>query len=278
MISGGIKNFKKSKIIDATASALISGDASVISLLNSNKETFYRSVGSSDSVTEEIEITFSESKTIDRLFIINFNGKSFNVMYDVVGVWTHFANVTNLDGTQSNITETTYDKDTYYAEFDSVTTDKIRIQITTTQIVDADKFINQVIVTEELSTLVGFPEVKQISMDRQLRSQKTISGKFSVQKSLEAFAFRLVFKNYPSSSVYNVDIDAMIELHDSEDPFITWLCGGRFGTPYFSYTLPGFRLIDVFQMQVNNAFKLSYTDNIYVNPLNLASVNLVEHI
>lgn len=278
MISGGIKNFKQSKIIDAEASALISGDASVISLLNSNKETFYRSVSSSDSVTEEIEITFAESKTIDRLFIINFNGKSFNVMYDVVGVWTHFANVTDLDGTQSNITETTYDKDTYYAEFDSVTIDKIRIQITTTQVVDADKFINQVIVTEELSTLVGFPEVKQISMDRQLRSQKTISGKFSVQKSLEAFAFRLVFKNYPSSPVYNVDIDAMIELHDSEDPFITWLCGGRFGTPYFNYTLPGFRLIDVFQMQVNNAFKLSYTDNIYVNPLNLASVNLVEHI
>lgn len=278
MITGGIKYFKQSKIIDAAASAPISGDASVLSLLNSNKETFYRSVGSSDSTTEEIEITFVESKTIDRLFIINFNGKSFNVMYDVVGVWTHFANVTDLDGTQSNITETTYDKDTYYAEFDSVTTEKIRIQITTTQIVDADKFINQVVVTEELSTLVGFPEVKQINMDRQLRSQKTISGKFSVQKSLEAFAFNLVFKNYPSSPVYNVDIDAMIELHDSEDPFITWLCGGRFGTPYFNYTLPGFRLIDVFQMQVNNAFKLSYTDNIYVNPLNIASVNLVEHI
>ena len=141
-----------------------------------------------------------------------------------------------------------------------------------------EKFINQVIVTEELATLVGFPEIKQVEMNRQLRSKKTISGKFSVQKSLESLNYKLSFKKYPSSIVYNVDIDAMIALHDSEDPFLTWLCGGRFGSPFFNYTLPGFRLKDVVQQQINNAFKLSYLDNIYNNPLNLASVNLVEHI
>ena len=277
-ITGGIKFFKQSKNIDATASAPISGDASVTSLLDSNKETFYRSSGSSDSVTEEIEITFSESKTIDRLFIINFNGKDFNVMYDVSGVWTHFANVVDINGSQSNITETTYTQDTYYAEFDSVSTTKIRIQILKTQVADAEKFINQVIVTEELSTLVGYPEIKRVEMSRQLRSKKTLSGKFSVQKSLESFMFNLIFKNYPSSSVYNVDIDSIIQLHDSEDPFITWICGGRFGSPYFNYTLPGFRLKDVVQTQINSAYKLNYTDNIYVNPLNIASIKIVEHI
>lgn len=277
-ITGGIKFFKQSKILDANASAPISGDASVDNLLNANKETFYRSVGSSDSTTEEIEITFAETKTIDRIFLINTNAKDFNIMYDVSGTWTHFANVADVDGSQSNITETTYSNDTYYAEFDSVSTGKIRIQIAKTQVADAEKFINQVIVTEELSTLVGYPEVKQVEMNRQLRSKKTISGKFSVQKSLETFAINVNFKNYPSDAVYNVDIDAMIALHDLEVPFITWLCGGRFGSKYFRYALPGFRLKDVVQMQVSNAYKLSYTDNIYVNPLNLASVKLVEHI
>ena len=277
-ITGGIKFLKQSKVLDATASAPISGDASASALLNANKETFYRSVGSSDSVTEEIEITFAESKIIDRLFLINTNAKDFNIMYDVTGTWTHFANVINVDGSQSNITETTYANDTYYAEFDSVTTDKIRIQILKTQVADAEKFINQAIVTEELSTLVGYPEIKQVAMDRQIRSKKTISGKFSVQKSLETLGFRLAFKSYPSSDVYNVDIDAMIELHDLDIPFITWICGGRYGTKYFKYTLPGFRLKDVVQTQVNNSYKLSYLNNIYVNPLNLASVNLVEHI
>lgn len=278
MISGGIKFFKQSKILNATASAPISGDASVSAILNANKETFYRSVGSSDAVTEEIEITFAEQKTIDRLFLVNINAKSFNVMYDVTGTWSHFANVTDVDGSQTNITETVYSNDTYYAEFDSVTTNKIRIQITETQVANAEKFINQVIVTEEIATLVGYPEIKQVDMNRQIRSKKTISGKFSVQKSLESFSVNLAFKDYPSSSVYNVDIDAMIELHDLEDPFITWLCGGRHGTQYFKYALPGFRLKDVIQTQVNKSYKLNYTNNIYVNPLNLASVSIVEHI
>lgn len=277
-ITGGIKTFKQSKILDATVFASVSGDASSSKLLDSNRETFFRSSGSSDSITESIEITFAADKTIDRLFLKNFNGKDFNVMYDVSGVWTHFSSVVDINGSQTNITETVYASDTYYAEFASVTTGKIRIQITKTQVVNAEKFINQVIVTEELATLVGYPEVKQVSLDRNMRSKKTISGKYSIQKSLETFAFGLAFKNYPSSSVYNVDIDAMLELHDLEEPFLVWLCGGRFESKHFSYTLPGFRLKDVIQMQVNRAFKLSYTDNIYVNPLNLASVNLVEHI
>lgn len=277
-ITGGIKFLKKSKILDASASAPISGGASVLSLLDSNKETFYRSVSSSDVVTEEIEITFAENKTIERLFILDFNGKDFNVQYDVAGVWTHFASVVDLDGSQTNITETVYDKNTYYAEFTPVTTGKIRIQILKTQVANADKFINQVIVTEELSTLVGFPEIRQITVDRQLRSKKTISGKFSIQKSLESFIFTLSFRKYPSSAVYNVDIDAALELHDSEDPFLVWLCGGKFGTTLFSYTIRGFRLKDVVQMQVSNSYKLSYLDNIYVNPINLATVKLSEHI
>jgi len=278
MISGGIKFFKQSKNLDATATAPISGDASVSALLDSNKETFYRSVGSSDVVTEEIEIVFAESKTIDRLFLRDFNGKDFNVMYDVVGVFTHFANVIDVDGSQTNITETVYAQDTYYAEFDSVTTTKIRIQILKTQVANAEKFINQVIATEELSTLVGFPDLKQIDVNRQLRSKKTISGKFSVQKSLETFGYNLTLKKYPSSDVYNADIDAMLELHDLEIPFLVWLCGGKFGKVLFSYTIRGFRLKDVVQMQVNKSYKLSYLDNIYVNPVNLASVKLVEHI
>ena len=277
-ITGGIKFLKKSKILNANASAPISGDASVLSLLDSNRETFYRSVGSNDTVTEEIEITFDEVKTIDRLFIIEFNGKSFNVMYDVGGMWTNFSNVIDVDGSQSNITESSYSKDTYYAEFDSVSTQKIRIQITLTQVVDAQKFINQVIVTEEIATLVGYPDIKEIRLDRQLRSRKTISGKYSVQKSLETFRISMNFNKYPSSDVYNIDIDAVLQLQDSEDPFITWLCGGRFGKQFFKYTIPGFRLKDVIQTQVNNAYKLSYLDNIYINPINLASVKLVEHI
>ena len=277
-VTGGIKFFKKSKCLDATASSPISGDASVDNLLNANRETFWRSIGTDDTVTEEIEITFSETKTIDRIFLLDINAKDFNIMYDVSGTWTHFSSVTDIDGSQSNVTRTDLSQNTYYAEFASVSTDKIRIQITKTQTADEEKYINQVIVTEELSTLVGYPQIRSVDMSREERAKKTISGKYSVQKSLETFGIKLSFRKYPSSSVYNVDIDAMITLHDSEDPFLVWLCGGRFGSPYFNYTLPGFRLKDVFQMQIVGSYKLKYLDNIYVNPLDLASVRFEEHV
>lgn len=277
-ISGGIKFFKQSKIIDATASAPISGNASVSALLNGNHETFYRSVSSSDVVTEEITITSAEPKTIDRLFIRDTNLKDFNVMYDVSGTWTHFASVLDIDASRANITRTDFSEDTYYAEFTSVTTSAIRIQATKTQVANAQKFINQAIVTEELSTMVGYPEIKSIILDRGSRVKKTISNKYSVQKSLEGKAYKIAMKRYPSVSTYNVDIDAVLDLHDSEDPFLVWLCGGRFGPTFFRYTLRGFRLKDIIQMQVRRSINLSYLDNIYVSSSNLASLDLVEHI
>lgn len=278
MISGGIKFLKQSKILNASAIASVSGNASVSALLDSNRETFYRSISSDDTITEIIEITFSELKTIDRLFLKDFNWKEFNVKYDLSSVWTDFSNVIDVDGSQATISETVYSNDTYYAEFDSVTTDKIKIEITKTQVVDAEKFINQVIVTEELSTLVGYPEIKSIKASKNLRRRKTVSGKFSIQKSLETFGVKLTFKDYPSSDVYNVDIDAAMELHDSENPFLVWLCGGKFGSKYFKYTIRGFRLKDIFQVQLSNDYSLSYTQNIYINQVNIASVDLMEHI
>ena len=277
-ITGGIKFFKENKAKSASASSSISGTASVLNLLNSNVETFWRSSGSSDSITEEIIITFSGDKTIDRLLIANFNGKLFNAQYDASGVWTSFANVVGLDGSVSGISETTYDKDTAYYEFDSVTTGAIRIQITSTQTADQEKFINQVIATEELGTFVGYPKVSNISLGRNQKSKRTLNGKFSIQKSIETLGYKLAFSDYPSLEAYNADIDLVMTLLDSEDPFIPWLCGGRYGSDYFRYTLRGFKLTDLPQMQVANTYSMSYSKNIYTNQVNISSVDLVEVI
>jgi V8-like Glu-specific endopeptidase len=277
-ITGGIKFFKQSKNLDATAVSSVSGSATVDRLLDSHRETYWRSSGSDDTTTEEIEITFSSTVTIDRLLILDFNGKGFNVMYNDGGVYTHFASVTDMDGSQSNITRTDYAKDSYYAEFTPVSTDKIRIQITTTQTTDVEKYINQVIASEEIATLVGYPDVKKIEVDRNNRSKKTISGKYSIQKSLETFSVDLSFKNYPSSEIYNADIDAMMALHDMENPFLIWACGGRSGSPYFNYTIRGFRLKDVIQVQISKKYSLAYVKNIYTSSIDLASVTMEEHI
>jgi hypothetical protein len=275
-ITGGIKTFKQSMIHDASVTA-DTGQSSADRLLDSNSETYWRSVGSDDTTTENIIIEFAESKTIDRLFLKDINLKEFNVQYDNAG-WTNFTNVVGIVGNPSLVSETDFALNTAYYEFDSVTTNKIRIQATKTQIADQEKYINQVIVTEELSTLVGYPEVGPIEISRNSAVIKTVSGKVSAQKSLESVAFKLKFKNYPSSSVYNVDIGAMMTLHDMEDPFLVWLCGGRYSSTHFNYVIRGFRLQDIYQMQIIKKYKLSYLDNIYINPINLASVDLAESI
>lgn len=278
-VTGGIKIFKENKIKDATASSNVSGTGSVSSLLNQNRETFWRSSGSNDSTTEEIEIEFSGSKTIDRIFLLNINAKSFNIQYDVAGVYTDFSSVVGLDGALGGgISETTFAKNTAYYEFASVTTDKIRIQIDSTQTTNAEKYINQVICTEEMGTFVGYPNISAVDIDRSQRNKITVSGKYSVQKSLETFGVNLKLIDYPSLAAYNADVDLCFDLMDSEDPFLVWLCGGRYGTTYFQYTLRGFRLIDVIQMQVLKSYKVSYSKNIYINQVNIPSLDLGEVI
>ena len=276
-ITGGIKFFSEQKNKGATAVASGLGQATVDRLLDSNRESFYRSSDSDDTTTEEIEIVFLEEKLIDRLFLIDFNGKEFNIKYDDGGSYVDFSNVKNINGDESSINESSWSEDTYYAEFTPVTTQKIRIQIIKTQIADEEKYINQVVATEEIATLVGYPINKEVRISRNLRSTETISGKRNIQTGLETFSFKLQFKNYPSSDVYNIDIDVMMQLLDSEKPFLVWLCGGRSGKPHFNYTIKGYRLRDLLKVKIDSDYNLSYLDNIYVNPVNLATVDFQEH-
>lgn len=277
-ITGGQKYFKENKSKTGSATSSVSGAASVSNILDSNMETYWRSVGSSDSITEEITITFSGSKTIDRILLVDMNWKEFNIQYDAGGVWTSFSSVVGLDGSTSGISETAFADTTAYYEFTSVTTGSIRIQVTKSQVVDAQKYLNQCICTEELGTFVGYPVVSGITLSRAQKNKMTLNGKFSVQKSLETLGYKLKFVDYPSLSAYNADVDLMLTLMDSEDPFLVWLCGGRRGTSYFKYPLPGFRLNDVKQMQIGKAYKMSYSKNIYVNQINISAVDLIEVI
>lgn len=273
-ISGGIKLFDQSYCLlkDGASIDTSTGDPSANYALDRNPFTYWRSVDSDDTITETLEINFPTSKTIDRIFLVDHNFKDFNIKYDLSGAWTHFASVVGINGSLSNITETVFADDTAYYEFTPVTTTKIQINVLKTQVADAEKYISQIIATEELGTLQGYPEITDIDVDRNDRVQKTISGRYVVQKSEESVGFGLNFKDYPVRAPYHPDLDLMMDIFDREDPFMVWLCGGRRGTNYFRYTLRGFRLRDIYTMQVTKPFKLSYSNNIYINQANMKVV------
>jgi hypothetical protein len=198
-------------------------------------------------------------------------------MYDVAGTWTHFASVVGLDGSKANITETAFVDSSAYYEFTPVTTSSIRVRINKSQVVDAQKYASQIIVTTELGTFVGFPKIESVTSDRNSRVSQTSSGRYIVQKSVETFSFAMTFASYPRKSTYNVDFDLVMTLQDRETPFLVWLCGGRRGIKYFSYALRGFRLKDCVQVQVTRPMKLSYTNGVYQAGLN-NQLQLEEHI
>jgi hypothetical protein len=229
-ITGHPKFFSKSLCLgkDGAEISASSGDATSTYALDQNKDTVWRSSGSNDLSTETLTITFDEV-TIDRLFLLRHNFKAYNIQYDVAGTWTNFSSVIGIGGALANITETVFAQDTSYYEFTPVTTTGIRIQATSTQTANEEKYVSQIIVCEELGTLAGFPKVKAVEFERNNRVRKTLSGFFSVQKSLEVPSLDMEFKDYPSSSTYSGDVDLMMDLHDLEEPFLVWLCGGKYG-------------------------------------------------
>jgi hypothetical protein len=267
-LTGGISFFNRSMCLAADGTTVIasSGDASSSRALDRNPFTYWRTSGSNDTLTETLTVNFTEDKTFNRIFLIDHNFKNFTVEYDVAGVWTDFASVSGINGALANITETNYALDTSYYEFTEVTTGAIRVSIDTTQTANAEKYLNQLIVTSELGTLEGYPEISSVELSRNLRVQKMLSGRVLTQKSDEYFQAELRFRNYPAS--LSDDIDLAFRLHDLEDNFLVWICGGRQGSTYFRKQMRGYRLKDVIPVQLVKAIEPTYSNSVYVNTVN----------
>jgi hypothetical protein len=78
----------------------------------------------------------------------------------------------------------------------------------------------------------------------------------------------LLFKNYPAR--LEADIDLMFQLHDLDETFLIWLCGGRDGAPYFRKQLRGYRLRDIIPVQVVASIKPIYSNNVFINSVNFS--------
>lgn len=269
--TGGIKFFLKSKCLFADGSDMVasSGDSSSPYALDRNPVTYWRSVSSNDLTVETLTLTFAESITIDRLLLVDHNWKQFTVKYFSGAAYANFAGVVGLDSSGALISETTFVDDTAYYEFTPVTTTSIQITVTKTQVANAEKYINQIIFTESLGTLVGYPQITGVEIDRNIRKKDMLSGKVLIQKSEESAKIDLNFANYPAS--LSADIDLIFSLHDKEENFMIWLCGGRRGTNYFKKQIRGFRLKDVYTVQLTKTLKAHYSNNIYKNTVNFTA-------
>jgi len=253
----GISFFEKSKSLFADgATAVASSNTPDQNLpLGTNKFFTWESIGSDDTTTETITVTLATPVAISRIFLVGHNFDDFQIQY---GASLDFTNVLGLDSYSDNlISETGFTRNTAYYEFDSVTTDTIIITADTTQVVDAEKVINQIIITNELGTLVGFPQMAGLGFDRNERSQKAVSGRSHIEKGYETVQFGLGLEAYPVQA----DVTLLESLHDRNEPFLVWLSGGN--PDNFKIKTRGFRVEDVFQVQTTGGLATGYFKNLY---------------
>jgi len=278
MITGAIKFFEPSFNLLANGGALevSSGSAAAQYAIDLNPITYWKSVGSSDSTTETLTLTLDGTHTISRLFLLDHNFKGFNIQYDVAGTWTDFTNVVGISGSLGGgIVESAFSQNTAYYEFTPVTTSKIRIRVTTAQVANAEKYVSQIVTTSEIGTFAGYPTVNPVGMDRNARMSQTLSGKVIVQKSIQTATYQIAFKNHPNQTAYAPDLSLSLALFDRDKPFLVWLCGGKFN--WAPYTVRGFRLQDLFQMQVSKPFAEGYQNGVYVIGVS-NTLELKEHV
>lgn len=256
-ISGGIKLFEKSSSLAKDGSTIVvSSGAAGENILSMNRELRWDSVGSDDTTTETLTITLP-SATIDRIIIAEHNLKDFEITYGAGA--TSFTNVAGIDGSKSGIVETAFSENTAYYEFDAVTTTQINISATKTQIVDAQKFITIFVTTEELGTFIGFPDVSP-EINSNVKRARVQTGKFISQKNFETFSAQL-----SSEHTEQADIDLMNTVYERQNPFIIWLCGGKFGTDNFSVNFKNWRLQDIYQVQTFGSMQTTFRNNVYIS-------------
>lgn len=278
-VTGGIKFFEPNSAdskAGGTATAS-SGDPSANFILDRNKYTVWRSVGSDDLTTETIEISLPGrplETVFSRLFLIGHNFKEFKVQL-LAGEWDDIGDVIGINGVELGVLEETdYALNTAYYEMPALNlTSAFLITVTKTQTPNQEKFLNSFVVTTELGTFAGYPVVRDVTKDKKLRKSVLLNGRSNITKSLEVFRCNIDFKNYPPG--LDADLNLTYSLFDRDENFLVWLCGGRDGEPYFKYPLRGFRIEDLHEVQTVNIFKDKYRKNTYTNMVDL-KLNLEE--
>ena len=239
-------NFLDVNLIDEDGTfTFTSADTSLAEYLyDRNRNTQLQSSGS-DDVTDEIwDIEFTGSTPITRIHIGNHNIKAGKIEYWNGAAWTDFSSAIAYSGE----TDTSH-----YHEFDSVSTTKIRLTMNTTQTVDAEKVVGQLIATTEIGEVATNPSrfdfgFKEIGVKHTASDGRVVN----VTHRTDAFEADLVF-----SDASTADMTLFRTLKDRKQPFYLFPCGG-----VSTYTQEGFRIRDLYWVTITNDFKPKLKGNL----------------
>lgn len=262
-ITGKIKFFDKSLIDVDWPSVSATASSGAVSAENVRNRIFYKkwkSIGSDDSTQETLTVTMP-SKEFSRIMLRNNNFKLFNVQYWNGATFTDFTGVVGLDGAISGINETVNARTTNYYEFDAVTSTIIRITIDTTQTVDAEKFLSDLFIMNEIGTFETYPTLVP-SFDKKRIEKKTLRGKSKFSTMDEIYSSALTFNRFGFTN----DIALVKTLWERYQEFLIWHSGGD--ESQFRFPIKGTRNDDIYLVSIDSDSKAWFDANTYVLGVN----------
>jgi hypothetical protein len=179
--------------------------------------------------------------------------------------------IEKINGEKGPSGEEQYFLSSSYFHFPATLIEGIKIEVTQTQGQDEEKHLTQLILTEEIGTFKGFPQING-RFESNLVRFKMINQKYRVYRGREVWGGQIVFRDYPRE--YATDIEMVYRLMQ-EDSFYIWPCGGRTGREYVSHPLRTFRLEDLFKVQIDQDLMEVFSKNIYTSNFNM-SLSVVE--
>jgi|GEM_PF-4904567 len=225
---------------------ITSNDAMKIGLVNRDPLFIWQSIGSDDSTPVVFTVDFGTSRTIDSFILTNTNLKGFLLEYlNGSNVWTTL------------LSETANVATTYFKQFAPVTCQQIRLTMNTTMTANAEKTIQDFIITQQIGQLTGYPGPNFTNNNGNSTKKKMINGKEKFILSGFARSFKLNFQDH----VGNPDRDLFTTLVEMVEPVLVWASGGN--ETQFLHADPGYRLQDIYLMNVDNGYSHKFTGDLY---------------
>lgn len=249
-------------VTDATASD--NGQSIVDNVRLPNNDTAWLTTGSNDAANTQLDVDLIDETEIDTIILVLHNFDSYTIQYWNGVSYVDFSTAINESGNT---------KTTNYHYFNEVSTSRLRLIITATQTVDADKVLRQFIVTRGLLTgqLAGWPLIRRPRIETGKRVSKMLSGRITVAESIAAFSCELSVSNW------NIDADLSIveEIYFGRRAVLMSLSGGD--DSQFSHKRVGYRDEDVYLVRAVDDYSPEWASGIYKNGIDL-KIQLAEAV
>ena len=236
--------------------ATSNGLSSVSLLRNRNNISGWGTTGSSDTATTELDVNWIDLREVESIILVGHNFKSYTIQKWNGSSFVDFATPINVTNSTDFVTE---------HQISNQNISRIKITITSTQVVDSDKFMRQLIVTRKLGAgqFLGWPNIRKFQNNQNRKAQNTLSGKAHVRSGLGGFVYELDFKVWPYDSDFNMIEELFFRNYSGA---LFWPSGGD--ETQFRYSRVGYRNEDIVLVKPIGEFDPVWEKGIYSNGLN----------